>query len=117
MDVYEPSNFHGARTRANRVIGVGLRNDQASTFSSRVKDNAPASNDNRGATAPPTPSSDARAFEHHRHANARAFVLGQGRRVDCADCIVVGNSGTRGGVHRGHHSADEAKGDTDDTIC
>jgi hypothetical protein len=29
-----------------------------------------------------TPSSDARAFERHQHADVRAFVLGQGRRDD-----------------------------------
>ncbi len=34
------------------------------TFSSGIKDSA-AANDDRGATAPPTPSSDARAFERH----------------------------------------------------
>ncbi len=32
--------------------------------------------------AMPTPSSDARAFEGHRHGGVRAFVLGQGRRDD-----------------------------------
>ncbi len=36
------------------------------TFSIGIKDSA--ANDDRGATAPPTPSSDARAFERHRHA-------------------------------------------------
>jgi len=41
-------------------------------------------------------SSDARAFEQHRHADVRAFVLGRGRRDDGADCIIVGNSGARG---------------------
>ncbi len=32
--------------------------------------------------AVPTPSLDARAFERHRHADVRAFVLGRGRRDD-----------------------------------
>jgi hypothetical protein len=44
------------------------------TFSSGIKDSA--ADDDRGATAPPTPFSDARAFERHRHADVRAFVLG-----------------------------------------
>jgi hypothetical protein len=86
------------------------------TFSSGIKDSA-AADGNRGATAPPTPSSDARAFERHRHAIVRAFVLGWGRRDDGADCIVVGNSGARGNVHCGRCGADKAEGDADDTIC
>ena len=57
------------------------------------------------------------AFKHHRHVNARAFVLGQGQRDDGADCVVVGNSGARGNVHHGRCGADEAKGNTDDIIC
>ncbi len=84
------------------------------TFSSGIKDSA--ADDDRGATAPPTPSSKARAFERHRHANVRAFVLGRGWRDDGADCVVVGNSGTRGDVHRGHRGADKAESDADDTI-
>jgi hypothetical protein len=84
------------------------------TFSSGIKDSA--ANDDRGATVPPTPSSDACAFKRHRHADVRAFVLGQGRRDEGADCIVVGNSGARGDVHRGHRGADEAEGDADNTI-
>ena len=50
------------------------------TFSSGIKDSA--ADDNRGATALPTPSSKACAFERHQHTNVRAFVLGQGRRDD-----------------------------------
>ncbi len=90
------------------------------TFSSGIKDSA--ANDNRGATAPPTPSSDARAFERHRHADVCALVHGQGRRDegarrdDGADCVVVSNSSARGDVHRGHRSADKAEGNADDTI-
>ncbi len=44
------------------------------TFSSGIKDSA--ANDNRGATAPLTPSSNARAFKRHQNADVRAFVLG-----------------------------------------
>jgi hypothetical protein len=99
------------------AIGVGRRNDRASTFSSEIKDSVAAADDNRGASAPPNLSSDTRAFEHHRHANARAFVLGQGRKDDCADCVVVGNSGARGDVHRGRRGTDKAEGDADNTIC
>jgi hypothetical protein len=62
-------------------------------------------------------SSDARAFERHRHADVRAFVLGRGRRDDSADCVIVGNSGARGDVHHGRRGADEAEGNADDTIC
>jgi hypothetical protein len=62
-------------------------------------------------------SSNACAFERHRHANVRAFVLGQGWRDDGADCVIVGNSGARGDVYRGRRGADKVKGDADDTIC
>ena len=86
-------------------------------FSSGIKDSATATDEDRGATALPTPSSDARAFERHRHADVRAFVLGRGWRYDGADCVVVGNSGAHGDVHRGRRGADEAEGDADDTIC
>ena len=85
------------------------------TFSSGIKERA--ADDDREATAPPTPSSDARAFDRHRHADVRAFVLGRGRRDDGADCVIVGNSGAHGDVHRGRCGADEAEGDADDTIC
>ena len=57
------------------------------------------------------------SFERHRHAEVSAFVLGRGRRDDGADCVIVGNSGARGDVHRGRRGADEAEGDADDTIC
>ena len=87
------------------------------TFSSRIKNSAVAINDDRGMTAPPAPSSDACTFERHRHANVPAFVLGQGQRYSGADCVVVGNSGACGNVHRGRHSADEAKDNADDAIC
>jgi hypothetical protein len=87
------------------------------TFSSGIKDSAAATDDDRGATAPPTPSSDARAFERHRHTDVHNFVLGRGRRYNGADCVVVGNSGARGDAHRGRRGADEAEGDADDTIC
>ncbi len=62
-------------------------------------------------------SSDSHTFKRHRHANVRAFVLGQGRRDDGADSIIIGNSGARGEVHRGRRDADEDKGNADDTIC
>ena len=87
------------------------------TFSSGIKDSAAAADDHRGAMTLPTPSSNACAFERHQHADVRAFVLGQGQRDDSADCAVVSNSGAHGKVHRGRRSADEAKGDADDTIC
>ncbi len=86
------------------------------TFSSRIKDST-AADDDRGVTAPPTPSSDARAFECHRNAGVRAFILGRGRRDDGADCVIVGNSGARGDVHHGRRGANEAEGDADNTIC
>ena len=87
------------------------------TFSSGIKDSAAATNEDRGATAQPTPSSNARAFERHQHADVRAIVLGRGQRGDGADCLIVGNSGACGHVHGGRRSADEAKGNADDTIC
>ncbi len=62
-------------------------------------------------------SSNARVFERHRHADAHAFVLGQRRRDDGADCVIVGNSSARGDVHRGRCGTDEAESDADDTIC
>ena len=73
-------------------------------FSSGIKDSA-AANDDRGVTSPPTLTSNARAFGRHRHASIRAFVLGQGQRDDSADCIVGGNSGARGDVHRGRRGS------------
>ena len=86
------------------------------TFSSGIKDSA-AVDDDRGATARPTPSSNARAFKCHRHTNVRAFILGRGRRDNGADCVIAGNSGAREDFHRGRRGADKAKGDADDTIC
>ncbi len=46
---------------------------------------------------------DACAFECHRCADVRVFVLGQGRRDDSVDgIVVVGSNGTiRGNVYRG----------------
>ena len=64
-----------------------------------------------------TAATDAHTFERHQHTDVRAFVLRQGRRDDGADGVVVGNSSARGDVHRGRRSADEAKGDADNTIC
>jgi hypothetical protein len=75
---------------------------------------------------------DARAFDCHRHADVRIFVLGQGWRDDSADIVVVGSDGgARGDVHRGRRCAastgndaaddDTANanviGDADDIIC
>ena len=54
---------------------------------------------------------DARAFERHRCADVCAFVLGQGRRDDGADGIVVGDSG--GDVHRSGHGDGDGDGDGD----
>ena len=49
----------------------------------------------------------AHAFERHRRADVRAFVLGRGRREDSADGIVVVGSdgGARGDVHCGRQCA------------
>ncbi len=63
---------------------------------------------------------DARAFERHRRANVRVFILGRGRRDNSIDSIVViGSNGVaRGDVHRGRRCAaaanDDANGDADD---
>jgi hypothetical protein len=65
----------------------------------------------------------ARAFERHRRANVRVFVLGQGRRDDSVDgIVVVGSNGTaRGNVHRGCQcsaaAAADVYGDADDIVC
>ena len=62
---------------------------------------------------------DALAFERHRRADVRAFVLGRGRRDDSADGIVVigSDGGARGDVHHGRRCAappaDDAHGDAD----
>ncbi len=59
---------------------------------------------------------DARAFERLRLAGIRAFVLGQGRRDNSADGIVVGDSS--GDVHHGGRGTndgnDDGDGDGDD---
>ncbi len=66
---------------------------------------------------------DARAFERHQRANVRVFILGQGRRDDSVDSIiVVGSDGiARGDVHRGCRCAaavkDNADGDADNIVC
>ena len=70
---------------------------------------------------------NARAFERHRRANVRVFVLGRGQRDDSANGIVVvgSNGGARGDVHRGRQCAaaaaddDDADADdnTDDIVC
>jgi hypothetical protein len=53
---------------------------------------------------------DARAFECHQCADdVRAFVLGQGRRDDGANSIVIGDSGDD--VHRGGRGTDDGDGD------
>ena len=46
---------------------------------------------------------DAPAFKHHRRTNARVFVLGQGRRDDGANGIIVicGDGGARGDIPHG----------------
>jgi hypothetical protein len=70
---------------------------------------------------------DARAFERHRRADIRIFVLGQGWRDDSANgIVVVGSDGAaRGDVHRGRrlaNAADDnadgnADGNADDIVC
>ncbi len=66
---------------------------------------------------------NARAFERHRRADVRVFVLGRGRRDDNADGIVgIGSDGgALGDVHRGRRctaaAADDADGDADDIVC
>ncbi len=76
---------------------------------------------------------DAQAFERHRCANVRIFVIGQGRKDDSADGIVVVGSdgGAHGDVHRGRQCAAasnddavdddtadaNADGDGDDIVC
>ena len=66
---------------------------------------------------------DARAFERHRCADVRVFVLGRGLRDDSVDSIViVGSDGVaRGNVHHGRRCAtaanDVADGDADDIVC
>jgi hypothetical protein len=57
------------------VVRVGWHKDRAVHIQQRVKDSA-AADDDRGATAPPTSSTNARTFERHQHANVCAFALG-----------------------------------------
>jgi hypothetical protein len=59
---------------------------------------------------------DAHAFERHRCANVRFFVIGQGRREDSADGLVVvgSNGGAREDVHRGRQCAAAAADDVSD---
>jgi hypothetical protein len=58
---------------------------------------------------------DARAVEHNQCADVRAFVLGQGRRDDGADSIIVGTSG--GNVQGGGRGNDDGHGNADDILC
>jgi hypothetical protein len=58
---------------------------------------------------------DARDFERHQCADVCAFVLGQGRRDDGTDGIVVGDSS--GEVHRGGRGTDDGDGDGNDILC
>ncbi len=51
------------------------------------------------------------------HCSSVAFFLGRGRRDNGADGVVVGDSGTRDGVHRGRRGADYTEGWADDKIC
>jgi hypothetical protein len=66
---------------------------------------------------------DAHAFKRHRRADVRVFVLGQGRRDNSVDSIVVvGSNGiARGDVHRGCRCAaaadEDANGDANDIVC
>ncbi len=55
---------------------------------------------------------DARAFTRHRFADIRAFVLGQGRRDDGADGIVVGGDSS-GDVHHGSCGTNDGNSDGD----
>jgi alpha-beta hydrolase superfamily lysophospholipase len=58
---------------------------------------------------------DAHAFECHRCADVRAFVLGQGRRDDGANGVVVGDSS--GDLHRGGRGTNDGNSDADDILC
>jgi hypothetical protein len=60
-------------------------------------------------------SADARAFECHRCADVRVFILGQGRRDDGANGVVVGDSG--GNVHRGGRGTNDSDSNADDILC
>ena len=62
-------------------------------------------------------------MRRHQRADVRVFVLGQGRREDSANGIVIVGSdgGARGDVHRGRRCAatanKDADGDADDIVC
>jgi len=66
---------------------------------------------------------DTHAFERHRRAEVRVFVVGQGWRDDSVDSIIiVGSDGVaRGDVHRGRRCTaaanDDADGDADVIVC
>ncbi len=77
---------------------------------------------------------NAHAFERHRRADVRIFVIGRGRREDNADGIVVigSDGGAREDVYRGCQCAAaaadddvsdddtanaDADGDSDDIVC
>ncbi len=62
---------------------------------------------------------DARTFKRHRRANVRVFVLGQGRRDNSVDSIVVVSSDgvAHEDVHRDRRCAAAADNDTDDILC
>ena len=57
------------------------------------------------------------AFKCHQYAKVYAFVLGQGRRDNSTNDVVVGDSGACGDIHRGRYSADNTEGSADDIIC
>jgi hypothetical protein len=56
-----------------------------------------------------------RAFERHQRANVRVFILGQGRRDDSLNSIIVIGSDNfaRVDVHRGRRCAATADNDDD----
>ncbi len=116
-----------ARRRRHRRCGGG--SVSGSGGSATLSGGAQRDGGLRGGSSPeaaadsPEPSAaNVRAFERHRRADVRVFVLGRGRRDDSADGIVVVGSdgGARGDVHRGHRCAaaasDDADGNADD-IC
>ncbi len=58
---------------------------------------------------------DAHAFERHRRADVRVFVLGRGWRNDSVNSIIViGSDGVaRGNIHRGRQCAATANDNVD----
>jgi hypothetical protein len=66
---------------------------------------------------------NARAFERHRRANVRLFVLGRGQRDDSVDSIIVVSSDgvAHQDVHCGRRCAaatnDDDDGNADDILC